>query len=63
MAVPEDTGLLRQRLTHVRQVLDTASEGRYPAPKLIVVTKTHPAEELLPLFDLGVTDVGENRVQ
>ena len=27
------------------------------------MTKTHPAEEILPLSALGVTEIGENRVQ
>ena len=32
-------------------------------PKLIAVTKTHPVADILPLQPLGITDVGENRVQ
>lgn len=31
--------------------------------RLIAVTKTHPAETLQALIDLGVKDIGENRVQ
>ena len=58
-----DPSLLRERLEAVRLKLARASEGKYPEPRLIVVTKTHPADELLPLLELGVTDVGENRVQ
>ena len=58
-----DTALVASNLEQVRETLRTASEGRFPPPKLIVVTKTHPAEDLLFLRDLGVTDVGENRVQ
>ena len=54
---------LQQRLQQVRRRLAEAGEGRYPAPRLIVVTKTHPAEEILPLLRLGVRDIGENRVQ
>ena len=54
---------LAARLTAIRDNLDKASEGRYPAPRLIAVTKTHPAEDILPLKNLGVTDIGENRVQ
>ena len=54
---------MRRRLETVRQNLLTASEGEYPPPKLIAVTKTHPAEMILPLQDMGVTDIGENRVQ
>lgn len=58
-----ETEELRRRLETVRQNLLTASEGEYPPPKLIAVTKTHPAEMILPLQDMGVTDIGENRVQ
>ena len=58
-----DIDILAQRLGHIRASLEGASEGRYPAPKLIAVTKTHTLDEILPLRGLGVTDVGENRVQ
>lgn len=54
---------MARRLTAVRESLASASEGRYPVPKLIAVTKTHPADMILPLKELGVTDIGENRVQ
>ena len=54
---------LEQRISRIRQELAEASEGRYPAPKLIAVTKTHSAEEILPLAEAGVTEIGENRVQ
>lgn len=54
---------LQARLEAIRTALATASEGRYAPPKVIAVTKTHPAEEILPLAQLGLMDVGENRVQ
>ena len=54
---------LARRVERIRQELAEASEGRYPAPKLIAVTKTHSAEEILPLVEAGVTEIGENRVQ
>ena len=54
---------LENRVERVRQELEEASAGRYPVPKLIAVTKTHSAEEILPLADMGITDIGENRVQ
>ncbi len=58
------TEILKQNLDSVMQHLErAASEGGYPTPKLIAVTKTHPTEEILPLKSLGVTDIGENRVQ
>ena len=55
---------LRQNLTRVRETLaSSAAEGGYAAPRLIAVTKTHPAEAILPLAGMGITDIGENRVQ
>ena len=54
---------LLNRVNDVRRVLAAASEGRYPPPRLIAVTKTHPVERILPLLEAGVTDIGENRVQ
>jgi len=54
---------LRERIGRIRTALAEASEGRYPAPKLIAVTKTHSVEEILPLQSLGVNEIGENRVQ
>lgn len=54
---------LLNRVARIRQELAEASEGRYPAPKLIAVTKTHSVEEILPLLEAGVTEIGENRVQ
>ncbi|MBQ8200426.1 MAG: YggS family pyridoxal phosphate-dependent enzyme [Clostridia bacterium] len=54
---------LRLRLEGIRTALSAASEGLYAPPKVIAVTKTHPAQDILPLQELGVTDIGENRVQ
>ena len=54
---------LTQRVARIRQELEEAADGKYPAPKLIAVTKTHSAEEILPLAEAGVTEIGENRVQ
>ena len=54
---------LEARVRRVRQELEEAAEGRWPVPKLIAVTKTHSAEEILPLKELGITEIGENRVQ
>ena len=54
---------LEARVRRVRQELAEASEGRYPVPKLIAVTKMHTPEEILPLAELGITEIGENRVQ
>lgn len=54
---------LQRRVAQIRKELAEASEGKYPPPKLIAVTKTHSAEEILPLREAGITDIGENRVQ
>jgi len=54
---------LGQRVEQVRRELEEAAEGRWPVPKLIAVTKTHSAGEILPLKEIGVTEIGENRVQ
>lgn len=57
---------LRERLTAVRERIDNAVAGAGRAarrPRLIVVTKFHPAEDVRRLAALGVTDVGENRDQ
>lgn len=57
------TDVLAARLKVIRHELETASEGNYPPPRLIAVTKTHPASDILPLKSLGVDEIGENRVQ
>lgn len=54
---------LRRRIEGIRANLAEASEGKYPLPKLIAVTKTHPADMILPIREMGITDIGENRVQ
>lgn len=47
----------------VRENLAEASGGRYPVPRLIAVTKTHPVDTILPISRLGIVDIGENRTQ
>ena len=54
---------MQDRIARIRRELAEASEGRYPAPRLVAVTKTHSAEEILPLAEAGITEIGENRVQ
>ena len=51
---------LAQSLSRVRAEL---SEMTDRAIQLVVVTKTYPVEDLLLLYELGVRDFGENRVQ
>ena len=57
---------LRERLAAVRQRIDSAvtMAGRQEQPpRLIVVTKFHPVDDVRRLAALGITDVGENRDQ
>lgn len=54
---------MREAVERIRRELAEASEGRYPAPRLMAVTKTHTAAEILPLREMGITEIGENRVQ
>ena len=54
---------LETRVHRIRQEMEEAAAGRWLVPKLIAVTKTHSAEEILPLEEIGVTEIGENRVQ
>jgi len=54
---------LKQRLHAVRDELDLAAGERAAAVRLVVVTKSAPPAIFAELAQLGVTDVGENRVQ
>lgn len=56
---------LHERLAAVRHRIAaaTSAAGRTDEPRLIVVTKFHPAADVSRLAALGVTDVGENRDQ
>lgn len=58
-----DFSELESRVEAVRANLAAASDGRYPVPRLIAVTKNHPVETILPIAQLGIVDVGENRTQ
>lgn len=57
---------IKQRLEVIFQRIAKACEKSsrsMEAVKLIAVTKTHPVETLQALIDLGIRDLGENRVQ
>ena len=54
---------IEENVERIRRELAEASEGRYPAPKLMAVTKTRSPEEILFLKGTGITEIGENRVQ
>ncbi|MBR4360502.1 MAG: YggS family pyridoxal phosphate-dependent enzyme [Clostridia bacterium] len=55
--------MLEERLARVRETLKRESAPWGREPRLIAVTKYSTPAEILPLADLGVTDIGENRVQ
>ena len=55
--------LLRQRYESALSAIQQASEGKSAPPRIIAVTKTHPVEEILPLADMSLTEIGENQVQ
>ncbi|MFH5880724.1 YggS family pyridoxal phosphate-dependent enzyme [Arthrobacter sp. NA-172] len=59
------TAELGERLMAVRQRITSATlaAGRGEEPQLIVVSKFHPAADVVRLAALGVRDVGENRDQ
>ena len=73
MTLPDPrTTELAQHLGAVRERIETAVAARQAStvadaaaapPTLIVVTKFHPAADVLRLRSLGVADVGENRDQ
>ena len=54
---------LEERVRSVRDTLERESAAWGRVPRLIAVTKYSTAEQILPLHDLGVADIGENRVQ
>lgn len=57
---------LKDRLDNIKEKIAGACEksGRpIDSVRLIAVTKTHPVETIQQLIDLGVKDIGENRVQ
>ena len=49
--------------TALNRVKNDLKEAGTKAITLVVVTKTYPAEDLLHLYELGVRDFGESRVQ
>jgi len=57
---------LRGRLHEVRSRIERAAKKSQRAPsdvQLVAVSKTHPVEVIRAAIDLGVTELGENRVQ
>jgi len=65
MTAADRAAAIEAGLTQTRQRIATAARaaGREPADvTLIAVTKTHPIADVQTLVRLGVTDLGENRV-
>ena len=57
---------LSERLENVRRKIVTAAQGNGRRPEditLIAISKTHPTETLRAAIEIGLTDLGENRVQ
>ena len=55
--------LYLERLNRICREMENASEGRYPLPKIIAVTKTHPVSMIQNLDPELLPDIGENHVQ
>lgn len=63
---PQTSIDLRRRLQEVRSRIDAAAQSSKRAPgeiKLLVVSKSQPAELIKCAIEAGVKDLGENRVQ
>lgn len=57
---------LQQNYTMILGQIDKAcsrSQRTVSDVRLVAVTKTHPVETVQALIDMGITDIGENRVQ
>jgi pyridoxal phosphate enzyme (YggS family) len=54
---------LASRLDTIRRELNEASAAWGRPPRIIAVSKTVPPERINPLAELGILDLGENRVQ
>ncbi|MDO4618144.1 MAG: YggS family pyridoxal phosphate-dependent enzyme [Clostridia bacterium] len=55
--------MIKERLFEVKKRIEEAADGKNGDVTLIAVTKTHPVEMINEAIDLGVTDIGENKVQ
>jgi pyridoxal phosphate enzyme (YggS family) len=66
MTKADQAGGLATRFATVKAQISVAAEkcGRNPAEiTLVAISKTHPADLVKDLIELGATDLGENRVQ
>ncbi len=55
--------MLQENVMRVMDTLRKETPLSCPLPKVIAVTKTVTADEVLPLKDLGISDFAENKVQ
>ena len=55
--------MIEKRLLDVETRIEKAKINKSQDVTLIAVTKTHPVEMINEAIDLGVTDIGENKVQ
>ena len=55
--------MLKENVEAVQRLLEKESEGWGRVPRLIAVTKFATPDMILPLYELGVRDIGENKVQ
>lgn len=55
--------MIKDRLLAVRERIVSAKKGDERDVTLIAVTKTHSPEMINEAIDLGITDIGENKVQ
>lgn len=63
---PDAIDMLRDRFADVRTRIETAARASGRSAEeitLVAITKTHPAETLKTALELGMRDLGENRVQ
>lgn len=54
---------LYENALSLRREVEKATRGQERKCEILAVTKTHNAEEINPLYDMGFTKIGENRVQ
>ena len=64
--ISSEQQILSERLENVRRKIVTAAQGSGRRPEeitLIAISKTHPTETLSAALEIGITDLGENRIQ
>lgn len=53
----------KENLDYIVKSINEACDAGHETVKLVAVSKTHPAHEVKQVYDLGIRDFGENRVQ